>query len=165
MAFTQFAKKLYFNITWASGVTLSTKIVPCTPFRPSVTIGDRYGALLEALPALTGNSPNTMKERNGVSAWFVPRSGGVAAVTSGGGPVYVDFVGATLAQTGLNYNTQLLPYLSQDGSSVARNRGADTIYGTLGQKRDFAVRLRRPGTSTVSYSGVLYVCRNHSIEV
>jgi hypothetical protein len=164
MAFTQFAKKLYFNITWAAGSTLSTKVVPCTPFRASVTIGDRYGALLEALPALTGNSPNTMKERNGVSAWFVPRSGGAAAVTSAGGPVYVDFVGATLGQT-INNNTALLPYLSLDGTSVNRNRGTDTIYGTLGQKRDFAVRLRRPTTTTASFSGVLYVCRNHSIEV
>ena len=165
MAFTQFAKKLYFNITWAAGATLSTKIVPCTPFRPSATIGDRYGALLEAMPALTGNSPNTMKERNGVSAWFVPRSGGAAVATSAGGPVFVDFVGATLAQAGQNYNADLLPYLSLDGTSVARNRGTDTIYGTLGQPRHFSVRLRRPGTTTASFSGVLYVGRNHSIEV
>jgi hypothetical protein len=165
MAFTQYARKLYFNISWASGSTLSTKIIPCTPFRNSVTIGDRYGALLEALPALTGNSPNTTKERNSVTAFFTPRSGGTNPPTSAGGPVYVDFVGATLAQTGNNFSTQLLPYLSLDGTSVARNRGTDTIYGTMGQPRQFAVRLRRPALTTASFSGVLYIGRNHSIEV
>lgn len=164
MAFERFAKKLYFNISWAANATLSTKIVPCTPFRQSVTIGDRYGSLLEALPALTGNSPNALKRANAVSAWFVPRSGGGNPPTSAGGPVYVDFIGATLGQTG-NFNTQLLPYLSLDGSSVPRNRGTDTIYGTLGQPRNFSVRLRRPATTTASFAGVLYVARQHSIEV
>lgn len=164
MAFERFAKKLYFNITWAAGATLSTKIVPCTPFRSSVTIGDRYGSLLEPLAALTGNTPNGIKRANGVEAWFVPRSGGSNPPTSAGGPVYVDFVGATLGQTG-NFTSMLLPYLSFDGSSVARNRGTDTIYGTLGQPRNFSVRLRRPATTTASFSGVLYVARQHSIEV
>lgn len=168
MAFTQTAKKLYFNISWPSGATLSVKYVPCTPFRPSVTLGDRYGGLLAALPALTGNSPNLTKEKQGVTAVYIPRTGSSpASPTSTGSPVFVDFVAPTLnvvAGTNLS-RIPLLPYLSADGTTVARNLGTDVIYGTLGQPRHFAVRLRRNITTTQSMAGVLYVGRNHSIEV
>jgi hypothetical protein len=169
--FTQYAKKLYFNIQWAPGTTLSAKFIPCTPFRPSVTLGDRYGALLQALPALTGNSPNTNKERQSVTAVYVPRFAGVANPTSGPGlgesPVYVDFCAPTLAFVpGTNiFRVPLLPYLSADGTTVNRNLGTDTIYGTLGQPRHFSVRLRRNVANIISMGGVLYVGRNHSIEV
>ena len=168
MAFTQYAKKLYFNISWANGTTLSAKFIPCTPFRSSVTLGDRYGALLQALPALTGNSPNTAKERESVTAVFIPRTGSAPVnPTSLGYPVFVDFCAPTLAfAPGTNVSRiPLLPYLSADGTSVNRNVGTDTIYGTLGQPRHFSVRLRRPNTATGSMAGVLYVGRNHSIEV
>lgn len=166
--FTQFAKKLYFNISWPAGATLSTKFVPCTPFRSSVTLGDRYGALLQALSALTGNSPNVTKERESVTAVYIPRCGTTpAAPTSAGSPVFVDFVAPTLGFVqGSNVSlVPLLPYLSADGTKVARNVGTDTIYGTLGQARHFSVRLRRPILATASMAGVLYVSRNHSIEV
>lgn len=160
------AKKLYFNITWASGLTASHKFIPCTPFRASVTIGDRYGSLLEPLAALTGNSPNTAKRANAVSAWFVPSQGTAGGITSAGGPVpLIDFVAPTLSVTGNSTAVPLLPYLSIDGTSVARNRGKDTIYGTLGQPRHFSIRLERPITATATFSGVLYVARQHSIEV
>lgn len=165
MAYTQPAKKLYFNITWAAGATAPTKFIPCTPFRPSVTIGDRYGSLLQVLEALTGNAPNTLKRAGGVEAWFIPSEGTANLLTSGGGPVFLDFVAPTLAVSGNSNAVPLLPYLSLDGSSVARNRGKDTIYGTLGTQRHFSVRLRRPITSNATFSGVLYVARQHSIEV
>lgn len=169
MAFTQFAKKLYFNISWPTGATLSTKFVPCTPFRSSVTLGDRYGALLQALPALTGNSPNANKERNAVTAVYVPRTGTTPAnpTSTGQSVVYVDFCAPTLGfAAGTNVSlVPLLPYLSFGGTSVSRNIGTETIYGTLGQPRHFSVRLRRNASNTTSMAGVLYVSRNHSIEV
>ena len=160
------AKKLYFNITWASGATASHKFIPCTPFRPSATFGDRYGSLLEVLTALTGNSPNASKRANAVSAWFVPSQGTAHAITGAGGPVFLDFVAPTFAVAPGNTDVvPLLPYLSIDGTSVARNKGKDTIYGTLGQPRHFSIRLERPITTSATFSGVLYVARQHSIEV
>lgn len=165
MAFTQTSKKLYFNLTWAAGVTTITKFIPCTPFRPSVTLGDRYGSLLEPLAALTGNSPNTSKRNNAVTAWFSPSQDNIMGGSSGTLGVALDFVAPTLNVIGNTNLVPLLPYLSLDGSSVLRNRGKDTIYGTLGQQRHFSVRARRPAASTSTLSGILYVARQHSIEV
>ena len=168
MAFERFSKKLYFNISWAINATLSAKYVPCTPFRPSITLGDRYGSLLQPLAALTGNTPNELKRAQSVTAWYQPRSGSIASPTSTGfSAVYVDFVAPTLnVAAGTNVSRiPLLPYLSSDGTTVARNVGTDTIYGTLGQPRHFSVRLRRDTATTVSMAGVLYVARQHSIEV
>lgn len=160
------SKKLYFNVTWAAGVTASHKFVPCTPFRSSVTFGDRYGSLLEPLAALTGNSPNANKRAAAVSAWFVPSQGTAGTITSAGGPLpLLDFVAPTFSVTGNSTAVPLLPYLSIDGTSVLRNKGKDTIYGTLGQPRHFSIRLERPITATATFSGVLYVARQHSIEV
>ena len=163
--YERFGKKLYFNITWAAGVTAAHKFIPCTPFRPSVTFGDRYGSLLEPLAALTGNAPNAAKRANAVSAWFVPSQGTAATITSGGGSIaYIDFVAPTFAVVN-SALVPLLPYLSIDGTSVARNKGKDTIYGTLGQPRHFSIRLERPIATALTFSGVLYVARQHSIEV
>ena len=159
------SKKLYFNITWATGATASHKFIPCTPFRASTTFGDRYGALLEALAAVTGNSPNTAKRAGAVAAWFAPSQGTAGAITTAGGGVLIDFVAPTYNVTGNSTAVPLLPYLSIDGTSVARNKGKDTIYGTLGQQRHFSIRLERPITATATFSGVLYVQRQHSIEV
>ena len=100
MSVTQTSKKLYFNITWAAGATASHKFIPCTPFRTSTTFGDRYGSLLEALGALTGNSPNTLKRNNAVSAWFVASQGTAIAITSAGGTPLIDFVAPTYAVSG-----------------------------------------------------------------
>ena len=165
MSVTQTSKKLYFNITWAAGATASHKFIPCTPFRTSTTFGDRYGSLLEALGALTGNSPNTLKRNNAVSAWFVASQGTAIAITSAGGTPLIDFVAPTYAVSGNSSLVPLLPYLSVDGTSVNRNKGKDTIYGTLGQPRHFSIRLERPITASATFSGVLYVARQHSIEV
>jgi hypothetical protein len=165
MAFTQTSKKLYFNLTWASGVTTITKFIPCTPFRPSVTIGDRYGSLLEPLAALTGNSPNTSKRNNAVTAFFVPSQDNLMGNSTATLGVVIDFVAPTLNVTGNTNNVPLLPYLSVDGTSVLRNRGKDTIYGTLGQQRHFSIRIRKPFSTTNTLSGQLYVARQHSIEV
>lgn len=170
MSYTQPAKKLYFNLTWASGATSGapvTKFVPCTPFRPSLTFGDRYGSLLEPLAAVTGNSPNTLKRAGAVEAWFVPSDNNVMGRTTITSAVSIDFVAPTFAVSGNTDAVPLLPYLSLDGTSVLRNKGKDTIYGTLGQQRHFSIRVRRAnGLGSVgTLSGVLYVARQHSIEV
>lgn len=175
MAFERLAKKLYFNISWPNGATTGTgavtKFIPCTPFRSSVTIGDRYGSLLEAVAAVTGNSANALKRAGTVSAWFVPADANTPNATSAATlGVYVDFCAPTLQGPSGGTNTDnvpLLPYLCVDGTSQARNRGKDTIYGTLGQPRHFSVRLRRTNAVTLGHtlSGTLYVARQHSIEV
>jgi hypothetical protein len=165
------AKKLYFNLTWAGGATSGagaavTKFIPCTPFRASVTIGDRYGSLLEALAAVTGNSPNQVKRAGAVEAWFVLSDNNAVGRTTVTTGVAIDFVAPTLQVTGNTDLVPLLPYLSIDGTSVLRNKGKDTIYGTLGQPRHFSIRVRRTvAPSTATLSGVLYVARQHSIEV
>jgi hypothetical protein len=171
MAYERQAKKLYFNLTWASGATTNaggavTKFIPCTPFRSSVTIGDRYGSLLEPLAAVTGNSSNLLKRAGAVEAWFVVSDNNVMGRTTVTTAVAIDFVAPTLGVTGNTDAVPLLPYLSVDGTSVVRNRGKDTIYGTLGQPRHFSIRARRlVAPSTATLSGTLYVARQHSIEV
>lgn len=171
MAYERQAKKLYFNLTWSSGATSNagaavTKFIPCTPFRPSATFGDRYGSLLEALPALTGNSPNMLKRAGAVEAWFVVNDNNVMGRTTVTAGVALDFVAPTFFVAGNTDAIPLLPYLSLDGSTVVRNRGKDTIYGTLGQARHFSIRARRlVAPSTATLSGTLYVARQHSIEV
>ena len=63
------------------------------------------------------------------------------------------------------FRTHRKVHISADFTQVLRNRGKDTIYGTFGQQRNFSIRARRPAASTHTLSGILYVARQHSIEV
>jgi hypothetical protein len=120
------------------------------------------------MAALTGNSPNSLKAAQGVTAVFVPSFDNAMGGTTQTVGVAIDFVAPTFAVSGNNNVVPLLPYLSADGTTVTRNRGKDVIYGTLGQQRHFSIRARRvssPLGSTNTLSGVLYVSRQHSIEV
>src|SRR3990172_4675925 len=66
-------KKLYFDFL-VEGLSASVlysrsvakQLTPITPTTP----GDRYNGLLDALPALSANSPLETKRRNSVAAWF-----------------------------------------------------------------------------------------------
>lgn len=152
-------RKLYFDVAMHTGVTSAAFL--CTQFTAG-TPGDRYGSLLQAALAATGSTPPGIKQKLAVSAWFQPSQvNGAASTISDYFPV--DFVGANL--------TSRLPYLTVGNAAVATKAGQEAIYSvTSGIARDFGVRVRKvraSGTadSLVSVNGVLYVQRQHSIEV
>jgi len=59
------ARKLYFDVSLTSGA-------PSASFALTEGDGDRYQALLEALPALTGNATGDDKHQHEVTAFFLP---------------------------------------------------------------------------------------------
>ena len=160
------SKKLYFDVLLADASTNAS--FPCTHIVAS-TPGDRYGCLLPALHALTGSAPSGVKRAAVVSAWFAPNALASTNTTSplNGALFSVRFVQPTsrwINQTGL----QALPYLTVGGASVPNNAGHEAIYGTAGSIRHFSCQVRKllaPAGGTVSVHGVLYVQRQHSIEV
>jgi hypothetical protein len=167
-------RKLYFDVTMG-GDHLSAAAFVCTQFTNG-TKGDRYGNLLDVLPALTGSANNSVKAQSAVSAWFQPNTAGITAAA----PWAVDFVGVTatmqsgpLPVVGLGSAVAALhglPYLTAGTfTPLAQFSGHEAIYGTTalsaGAPRHFAVRMRRRGAATCTVSGTLYVQRQHSIEV
>jgi len=175
-------KKLYFDVNFGSGTggigqavatTVSALYFPCTSFTNGVA-GDRYGGVLQALEACTGNTPNLTKAQRAVSAWFAlggtgtgGGAGGVT-VTSLGSPIAVDFVQPT-GTVANHANVTRLKYLNAAGTTQFAKAGLEAIYGTLGIERHFSVRVRKANASGVALStsirGTLYVARQHSIEV
>jgi hypothetical protein len=158
------SKKLYFDVLLADASTNAS--FPCTQIVAS-TPGDRYGCLLEAAIALTGSAASGKKRANAVSAWFEPSAFALENATTP-----VDFLFSTrfvqptsrgINQTGL----QALPYLTVGGASVPNNAGHEAIYGTAGSVRHFSVQVRKLTLAggALSVHGVLYVQRQHSIEV
>jgi len=154
-------KKLYFDFSIGGGATRA--IFPLTQFRAGLTCGDRHGGVLERLEAVTGSS--TGKRAREVMAWAVPAGNSTnnSTITSGAGAMfYVDFIGATSGNgTG---GISRLPFLTV-GGTVFQKAGHSAIYGTGGIIRDAAVRVRRTGTSATTVHGVLYVQRQHSMEI
>lgn len=155
-------RKLYYDFSIGGGATRA--IVPVTQFRAGLTCGDRYGAVLSRLEALTGSSPVANKERNAVMAWAALAGNSQAGntITSVGAPVWVDFIGAT-SGNGTGAITRL-PYFTV-GGTLFQKPGQEAIYGTAGSIRDIAIRVRRTGTGATTLRGVLYVQRQHSMEV
>lgn len=158
-------KKLYFDI---SLVTLPSVVRACTQFRATYP-GDLYGSVLEDFAALTAGSSANDKQRNEVTAWFVPVDGEILdggratqIIDKRNQRVYVRFVQATVSD-----NT--------DGTGIAagltfpgRIQGTTPI-GT----RHFSVLVARDsklgGTNRTDISptvrGRLYVQRQHKIEI
>lgn len=162
------AKKLYFDVAFSG--TTSRAFFPCTQVT-ATTPGDRYGALLDALEALTGGSNPRTKQQRAVSAWFVPAGSsqaGSAWSAGSGAQVAVDFVQPTLLVLN-NVAPTRIQYLNPGGTVNTSKPGQDAIYGTLGILRHFSVRLRRPNAGTTAFGqslrGTLYVQRQHSLEV
>lgn len=157
-------RKLYFDFN--IGGTATRQIFPCTQFRAGLTMGERYGGALQALEALTGSSPAASKAQRAVSAYVVLANDQTNPITSVGGTLYVDFIGPTIGNnaggiTRIAYQTV--------GGTLFQKAGQDAIYGTAGVLRHFSVRVRRSGITTGDINqtirGVLYVSRQHSIEV
>jgi hypothetical protein len=177
MAAPLIRKKLYFDVNFGSGTggigqavatTVPALYFPCTQFTNGVA-GDRYGAVLQALEACTGNTPNQIKAQREVSAWFAfAGGGGQLTVTSAGSPVAVDFVQPT-GTVANHANVTRLKVLNTAGTTQFAKGGFSAIYGTLGIERHFSVRVRKANASgvatTTSVRGTLYVARQHSIEV
>lgn len=160
-------RKLYFDANLGS--TTTNQVFLCTQFTAG-TPGDRYGGLLDALEACTGSTLPAIKRSRAVSAWF--QAGAVAganATTPLNAMLGVQFVQPTA--NGTNKTLTALSYLTVGNASVAGKLGNEAIYGTAGSLRHFAVQVRKfrgsgvGGGGTVSVGGVLYVQRQHSIEV
>lgn len=154
-------KKLYFDFSIGGAATRA--IFPATQFRAGLTCGDRHGGVLDRLEAMTGSTPGHRQRE--VSAWAQPVGNATnsSAITSGAGAsLYVDFIGATSGNgTGA---ISRLPFLTV-GGTVFQKAGHSAVYGTAGIIRDFAIRVRRTGTSGTTIHGVLYVQRQHSLEI
>lgn len=167
-------KKLYFDVSFQTGPSGTTMmaspqklVFPCTQFRANYTGGDRYGALLDDLPALTGGSDRNAKRRNEVAAWFQPYSGyantgdSPTSNATNIGQVRLDFVQATTNATGASP----LPYLTAGGTQITNKYGMTPVF-----TRHFGVRVQRFGLvgplgDVFTTHGILYVHRQHSIEI
>ncbi len=163
------AKKLYFDIIGLSAgsdvtiklteetITQATATTPGTGIlvgRPG-TGGDRFGNLLDQLPALNGNSsPSEMARAEITAIWAnASSSGGVS-----GPAVSVNFV------QGLNDPTpgNASPFYTAGGTgltTVNTKAGASAAFITNPRVQIAAVG----GSGSVS--GTLYIQRQHSIEV
>lgn len=164
----QKAKKLYFDARLGS--TTTNQVFLCTQFTVG-TPGDRYGTLLDAMEACTGSTLPGIKQRRAVGAWFQASDiAGANATTPLTAMMGVQFVQPTANGTNKTALTAL-PYLTVGGASVVGKAGNEAIYGTAGSLRHFSVRIQKlrgtgsGGGGTVSVGGVLYVQRQHSIEV
>lgn len=161
------AKKLYFDVILPA--TRSGQSFLCTQFTNG-TPGDRHGRLLQVEIACTGSTPENIKARRAVCAWY--QSTGITlqnATTPGVQSYNVQFSQPTANRNFVtNAVLAALPYLTVGGASVANKAGNTAIYGTAGIQRHFSVQvdMRRFGSGgTVSAHGVLYVQKQHSMEV
>lgn len=163
------AKKLYFDI--ALTTTRNSQSFLCTQFTAG-TPGDRYGRLLRVLEALTASSPSNKKAEREVSAWYQPAAFTALNVTT---PINEQFATSFIGPVANgNYATQQtqLPYLTVGGGAVAAKAGHSAVFGTTGILRHFGVQVFKVRAAsgigfggTISSHGVLYVARQHSIEV
>jgi hypothetical protein len=147
MALAQKRKKLYFNVDLR---TVTRAVFPCTvgPGTSAVVYtGDKYGAVLDKLTALTLGSSNQAKRANSVAAFFEKQVTGAGA-TATAGQVFLQYCNWTRTASGATALDSV--------EDVAQ--GASPIYTS-----NFGVLVRRSGT--LSFRGTLYVQRQHSIEV
>jgi hypothetical protein len=156
-------KKLYFD--FSIGINATRQIFPATQFTSSLT-GDRYGGLLDALEACTGSSPADIKRRNEVSAW-VQRTAQVYSNTpmATSGQLSVQFVYPTSGNgTG---PVVPLPFMTPGFTFTDGKDGSSAVFGVAGTPRHFSIVVRRPSNANIASTvrGVLYVQRQHSIEV
>ena len=146
-----FRKKLTFNLTFtfASG-SLAAAAHAAIPITPTVasgdaTPGDLFDGLLEVLPFISASTPNGIKRQNSIAAWFVQ----VAPNTE--------------------LTSSAVLFVRSDGSTPITGFGpeADGALAIYSQRPQVLVSLQRAvatgGTTLVD--GVLYVQKQHSIEV
>jgi hypothetical protein len=168
-------KKLYFDFQFTR--TGTSKFCPCTftngfAVATSLIIRERYGQLLDALPAATlGTSPQ-IKERNEVCAWFNLAT----ALTSPMERFVIDFVDRRCVQPLFSINpandgVRDNPIYTKNFAVAVRLAYAHTsgLRGyTVGSGPVHAVNVALHTAAVrgpVDYRGTLYVQRQHSIEV
>ena len=164
-------KKLYFDVD-LTGATRGLAF-PCTQFRQTYN-GDLYGGVLDDLPALVVGSPAVRKRLHSVAAWFSPLSGerarvnvttGEVARTGLNQRVYVKFIAATAGFVKGIGDSASIGFATTDGLIFAPQLQGSTPIGT----RHFSVLVIRDVTANLVTSatvrGVLYVQRQHSIEI
>jgi hypothetical protein len=159
--FGQTHKKLYFDVTW--GTTVGAQAFACTAFRTGLT-GDRFGALMKAMQACTGGTPQSVMAESECSAWFQCLR---TATVSGG--VHIGFNVYFAAPTVGKITTGQLPatghFAALPADLVGMVAGQSAVFGTVGTARNFSVVVAKQQATTAAVSGVLYVQRQHSIEV
>lgn len=163
------SRKLYFDVILPA--TRNSQTFLCTQYTAG-TPGDRYGCLLTVQQSATGSTPPTKKRALAVSAWFQPSAVTPQNVTT---PINEMFATAFIAPTAnKNSSTALagLPYLTVGGTAVANKAGNEAIFGTAGTARHFGVQVFKVRAAsgigfggTITSHGVLYVQRQHSVEV
>jgi len=164
-------KKLYFDVD-LTGATRGLAF-PCTQFRQSYN-GDLYGGVLDDLPALVVGSPAARKRLHSVAAWFSPLSGQLAINAAADAfpgntginqRVYVRFIAATTGFVKGIANPASISVITTDGLVFAPQLKGSTPIGT----RHFSVLVIRDVDANLVTSatvrGVLYVQRQHSIEI
>lgn len=161
--------KLYFDVNLPA--TRVSQTFLCTQFTAG-TPGDRYGGLLQVLEACTGSSPATQKALREVGAWYQPAAIAAQNVTTPINEAFgAAFIGPTANKNAASALTGL-PYLTVGGSAVAAKAGHSAVFGTTGSPRHFGVQVFKVRAAsgigfggTISSHGVLYVQRQHSLEV
>jgi hypothetical protein len=153
-------KKLYFSAVLsrggATGSVGTGAIFPCTNFRANgLYSGDSNGAVLEDFAPIAATDSQRMRNERAVSAWFQLQAANYAVAGATRGPVgfLLDFVAATTT----------VAAVAQIGAFGSLAAGQSTL-GT----RHFAVRVRPlklSNTQNFTVHGVLYVQRQHSLEV
>ena len=150
-------RKLYFDVFVASPGTGA--IFACTQPLARPTWAAQYSrerthSYLDSLPALTGSAPFSMRARNETSAWFVRTTacGALLGQQAMVGTFFVGWVSQTVTGT-------KLPFLTV-GGVVAAKAGQSSVF-----TRDFAIRLQRLNNITGDIKGMIYVQRQHSVEV
>lgn len=151
-------KKLYFDLSYT--FTVSQRVSTVTAFQITQNASgpfDRYGGLLSQLPVITGGSPADIKRQNAVSAWFAETSG----------TKILDNTSCIQTTAAVRFvrsdGTTPITYLTAGGGTVAAKAGTDAVYS---QNPFVQVRLYRESVGvTMSGAGVLYVQKQHSIEV
>ena len=149
-------RKLYFDVALASNITGVT--LACTQPLTRPTWAAQYSLerthqYLDSLPALTGGAAFSMRARNETTAWFVSTTA-CPAILSRQAKVASFFV----EWTQVNLGTKLA-FLTP-GGVVAAKAGQSSVF-----TRNFAVRLQRINNTNGAVKGMIYVQRQHSIEI
>ncbi len=165
-------KKLYFlaefRLATSAGIAAAGRVFPCTQFRTDTKsyVGDIYGGVLADLPPLTNGSPIETKRRNDVSAWIRTISVGdeTTASSTQSQKWQIDFVDATTIASGATIlqTSGMLAFGDPFGTAQA-GIGIDGVTPVM--TRHFGVRVKRHGSGLATGTVMLYVQRQHSIEV
>jgi hypothetical protein len=139
------ARKLYFDVDITGGSSVTFALTP----EFATTPGDRWGGLLAPLPACDGNSNAKIKRAGEITAIFAPNAGTSTL------PPRTDFLQGRLDTT----PGAVAPFFTAGATGTA------VVPGKAGRSAVFVHNPRFKLFSTTITSGILYIQRQHSIEV